>query len=493
VKRLAGLGALALVALVGALAVPGVPAGGAQATITFAEAGDQAVATLLHVYYAGNGLWNECDQPGCPQVNTDWGADSLTYALYLRWQSTGDPSVVPVMSALLGTSPTYPSPCMLPTCQSWSDVPNWDAIAALREYAVLGKDPQALAKGEAAFSFVADATAYALGACAKIPYQQPSGGANQLKTLETEGNAIKAAILLYQATGDQTYLTSAVADYAAVRASFLDPVVPLYSVYVFDDGQACTQLPHRFFASVNGDMIWSGLELSQITGTQQYLTDALATARAVATDLADPAGVFSDLQAENDVVEPLVEAMYDLATEASAPFARAWILTNAAAALSDRTADGSFGRFFDGPPPRTTVTAWQTVGGLALEIAAAALDPSGTVPTTGRWAGARPVARSIGPTGKLTFTGAGIAFLGTLGEVCCEAGHARVFVDGRETFDQTGIWQNKSSLGRKIPETVLFAWRWPKPGTHTIRFEPGSPNAKEGGTFLHIRSYVLLR
>ena len=65
--------------------------------------------------------------------------------------------------------------------------------------------------------------------------------------------------------------------------------------------------------------------------------------------------------------------------------------------------------------------------------------------------------------------------------------HARVFIDGRETFDGTGIWQNKSSSGRKIPNTVLFAWRWPKPGKHTISFKPGTPNAKEGGTFLHLR------
>ena len=191
--------------------------------------------------------------------------------------------------------------------------------------------------------------------------------------------------------------------------------------------------------------------------------------------MADPAGVFADLQAENDIVEPLVEAMYNLATEAHAGFARTWILTNARAALSARTADGSFGRFFDGPAPATTVTAWQTVGGLALEIAAAALDPDGTVSSTTSWARARTVARSIGPTGRITFTGSEIALLGTLGESCCEPGHARVFVDGRETFDQIGIWQNKSSSGRRIPGSILFAWRWPTPGRHTIQFAARNP------------------
>ncbi len=490
-SRLSVIPALGLLAV---LAVPASPARGqptGKPLTTFAAAGNRAVATLLHDYYGGNGLWNVCDVQDCGQANTDWGVDSLTYALYLRWSTARDPSVIPAMTALLGTAPTYGSPCNLPSCGSWSDVPEWDAIAALREYEALGGNPQALAKARAAYSFVQDGTAFVLGACPDIRYQEPGGGSNDLKTLETDGNSIKAAILLYKATGDKTYLDEAVTRYAAVRARFLAPDVPLYTVYVIDDGTTCTQLPHRFFASVNGDMIWSGLELSRLTGASEYLTEALASARAVADDLADPAGIFADLQAENDIVEPLVEAMYALATDAGAGFARTWILTNAAAALSARTPDGSFGRFFDGPPPTTTVTAWQTVGGLSLEIAAAALDPAGKVEIVDAWAGARTIARSVGPTDEITFTGSAIALLGTLGESCCEPGHVRVFVDGHETFDETGIWQNKSSSGQRIPHTVLFAWRWPKPGTHTIRFEPGVPNAKEGGSFLHIRAYVV--
>jgi hypothetical protein len=459
-------------------------------TTTFADAGNRALATLLDVYYTGTGLWNECDRPGCSQGATDWGDDSLTYALALRGQTAGDAAIPGAMAALAASAPAYGTPCRLPSCASWSDVPMWDAIADLRIYDVT-HDPQALAKGEAAYAYVEGANAFALGACPDIRYQQPSGGQNQLKTLETDASAIKAAILLYQATGEQAYLSSATVRYAAVRSHFLDPAVPLYTVYVFDDGSTCTQVPHRFFASVNGDMIWNGLELERITGTVGYLDDALATAHAVATDLADPAGVYADLQAENDVVEPLVESMYALATEAGASFARNWILTNAAAALSARTADGSFGRFFDGPPPQTTVTAWQTNGGLSLEIAAAALDPGGAAPAASAWMGARRVSRSLGPGGRIRFRGSAIALIGTLGESCCEAGHARVFVDGRETFDRTGIWQNKSSSGRRIPGTVLFAWRWPRAGVHTISFGPGLPNGKEGGSFLHIRAYLI--
>lgn len=479
--------------LVGLLALlVGASTASAAGRTTFAAARAAAVTTLLRVYDGGSGAWRLCDRSDCPETTTDWGADSLTYALYLDWQTTGDPRVPPVMSALLRSAPVYGPPCRLPACASWSDVPQWDAIAALREYAVL-RDPVALDHAEKAYAFVQGSNAYALGACPDVPYQQPGGGANKLKTLETEGNAVKAAVLLYEATSDSAYLDEAEAHYAAIRERFLDPRVPLYSVYVFDDGTTCRQLPHRFFASVNGDMVWSGVELSRVTGRRAYLDEALATARAVASRLSDPAGVFADLQAENDVVEPLVEAMYVLAAGEHEEFARAWILRNAAAALGARTADGSYGRFFDGPAPAATVTAWQTNGGLALEIAAAALDPQGTASTRSRWSSAHAVVREIRAGGTLRFTGSGIALYGTLGERCCEAGHVRVVVDGRETFDGTGIWQDKSSLGRAIPGSLLFAWRWPDSGPHVLRFPPGRANGKEGASFLDVTRYVVLR
>jgi hypothetical protein len=158
------------------------------------------MSTVLHVFYVGGGMWRTCDAPDCGQSNSDWGADSLTYALWLRWQTTRDPAVPPVMRELLATAPSYPGPCT-GTCGSWSDVPEWDAIAALREYQVLG-DPVALAKARAAFAFVDGASVFALGACPDIRYQQPHGQNNQLKTLETDANAIKAALLLLDATGE---------------------------------------------------------------------------------------------------------------------------------------------------------------------------------------------------------------------------------------------------------------------------------------------------
>jgi hypothetical protein len=459
-------------------------------TTTFAALGARAESTLLHVFYAGNGLWNECDDGSCSRSNRDWGADSLTYALHLRWTATHGARLASALRALSATAPTHPAPCRSAPC-GWSDVPEWDSIAASREYEAT-HDPRALAKAEAAFAYVEHSTVFATGACPRIRYQQPNGEGNRLKTLETDANAIKAALLLHRATKVRAYLMSARRRYDAVRAYFLDQAVPLYTVYVFDNGRRCTQVPHRFFASVNGDMIWNGVELARATGRGRYLVEAAATARAVDRYLSDSSGVFADLQAENDVVEPLVEAMYVLATDRRSPLARRWILRNAAAARSARAPSGAFGRFFDGPAPRGTTTAWQSNGGLALMFAAAALEPHGRVPTASRWAGARYVPRDVSSApATVSFTGSAVAFVGTLGERCCEDGHARVFVDGRETFDRTGIWQNKSSSGRSFQDTVLFAWRWPRRGAHTVRFEPGQHNAKEGGPFLHLRGYLL--
>jgi hypothetical protein len=468
------------------------PGAAAERVRTFANAGRDATSTLLGVWYAGDGAWRACNAVDCATGNTDWGYDSLTYVLASRYAATRDRRLLTPLRALVQSAPTFPGPCTAVSgCDSWSDVPEWDAIALMDEYTTT-RDGRALAKAKAAFAYVENSSAYALGACPRILYQQPGGALNQLKTLETDANLIKAALLLYGATQRPDYLAAARSHYEAVRAYFLDPNVALYSVYVFDDGSTCTQVPHRFFASVNGDMIWSGVNLARATGDRAYLDQAISTGRAVADKLGDARGIFADLQAENDIVEPLVEGMATLARHGQA-FARAWILRNAAAALSARARDGSFGRFFDGPPPESTITAWQANGGLALEIAASALASGERAPAVKAWSSAAtvPVDVTALPS-TITVRGSGVALLGTLGEQCCEAGHARLVIDGRETFDQTGIWQNKSSSGRTIPGTVLFAWRWPVAGVHTLTFEPGVENGKEGGAFLHLTGYRVM-
>jgi hypothetical protein len=461
-----------------------------DAPVTYADFGAAATQTLLGTWYA-NGKWRMCSRAGCPLRNEDWGADALTYALYLRWLTTHDDSLTPAFAALAKSSPTYGQACRTRACTQWSDVPEWDAVAALREYAALGHDPDVLAKAKAAYDAVEQSTAYALGACPEIRYQLPFGGDNHLKTLETDSNAIRAALLLYAETGAPGYLNAAIERYTAVRKHFLDPELPLYTVYVFDNGAACRQLPHRFFASVNGNMIQAGYELYNATNLPNYLDDAIATAHAVDEDLSDARGVYANLQAENDVAEPLIEAMYTLATGGKQIFARAWLLRNAGAAIGARTADGSYGRFFDGPAPLGTVTAWQTNGGLALMIAAAQLAPE-RVAGDPAWHGAQRVTLDVQTLpATLRFTGSSIALIGTIGERCCESGHARILIDGHETLDSSGIWQNKSCSGSAHPDTVLFAWQWPESGTHVIRLEDGSPNAKEGGSFVHIRGYLL--
>ncbi len=463
--------------------------GALQHGLSYSSLARQALTTLERRYYDGAGEWHMCVPGRCAVTNRDWGADSLTYALYLHWQLTRDPAVRPIMNALTRTTTT--------AGYKLSDVPLWDSVAAAREYQVTG-DPAALANAMAAFSFVADdqSRQFARGACPRIYYQHPAGGTDKLKTLETGSNFVKAALLLYQITHKRTFLKEAQLQYAADRQYFLSRNVPLYSVYVFDDGAACRQLPGRYFGSVNGNMIWAGYYLAQATGNRTYLAQAVATARAVQQHFSDAAGVYADLQAENDVTDPLVEAMYVLATAGRQRFARAWLLATASASAADVAADGAYGRFFDGPPPRGTATAWQVNGGLALAFAAAALDGSGTPASAGFWGSAVSVPddRQLGRAPvTFSFTGRAVAIIGTIGEHCCQSGHARVRVDGRPLYDQTGIWQNKSSSGKPLPGSVLFAWRWPWPGLHTVAILPGIPNAKEGTSFFHMTGYEVVR
>ena len=496
--RLAGGRRLVVLAavLAGLLVVAAFLATGAgragRSRLTYADMAGQATATLMHRYYDGAGKWYICIPRRCGVGNVDWGADSLTYALYLHWAITGDRRVRPIMNALTSTAFSYS-----PDVHSSSDVPAWDAIADIREYQVTG-NPDAAAKAEAAFRFLAvdKVASFASGACPGIGYQLPGGLPTMLKTLESGSNYIKAALLLYQVTRYRGYLQAAEAQYAAVRRHYLSPGVPLYTVYVFDNGSACAQAPARYFGSVNGNMIWAGYDLARVTGRRAYLGQAIATAKAVQQHLGDATGVYADLQAENDISEPLIEAMYDLARSGRQAFARDWLLKAASAAASDVNASGAYGRFFDGPPPRAPVTVWQVNGGLTLALAAGALDPHGRPAGPGFWAHAVFVhhdLRLVNVPVQFSFAGRAIAIIGTIGEHCCEPGHAEVFIDGTQTFDQTGIWQNKSSSNRSLPGSVLFAWRWPAPGTHTIQIRAGFPNTKEGPSFFHMTGYYLVK
>ncbi|HXP20358.1 MAG TPA: hypothetical protein VN840_12005 [Streptosporangiaceae bacterium] len=486
--------ALAAVMLAGVPLVIGLGGGAAPAVSTdgYPVLAARAIRLLETRYYNGSGEWHMCVPVICNTKNRDWGADSLTDTLYFRWQLTRDRGVLPIVSTLARTAHLF-----VPAETGTSDVAMWDAVAMVREYQVTG-DPIALAKAEAAFRWVdsVKSAVYARGACPAIDYELPYGRPGDLKTLETDSNYIKAALLLYQVTHDGSYLTKAEAKYADVRQYFLDPVVPLYTAYLFDNGSSCRQLGGRYYASVNGNMIWAGAALARFTGNQGYLREAVATARAVGRYLSDGAGIFVDMQADNDVVEPLVEAMYSLAVLDHQAFARTWLLTNASAAGAGVTADGGYGRFFGGPPPLGLLTSWQLNGGITLMAAAAALDPAGAPADPGFWRRAEFVADSgqlAGAPLLITFTGRAIAIIGTLGDVCCGTGHARVFIDGRETFDRTGIWQDKTSSARHLPGEVLFAWRWKVAGPHIVEITPGIFNTMEGGSYFHMAGYYVVK
>jgi len=453
---------------------------------TYQQYSNASMTALLRDFYHV-GYWRQCAS-GCSFSNHDWGADSLTNTLFFHWKATHDPTVLPYFEKLVETMPLY-GPCPAAKCREWSDGREWDSVAASRAFEAT-RLVVALKKAQASYESVESSTAYALGACPSIRFQKPFGAGGGLKTLETEANAIKASLLLYRYTGSHRYLTASIRRYAAVRKYFLDPQLPLYSVYVFDNGSTCTQLPHRFFASVNGLMVSNGTVLTAITKDPTYRRQAIQTAYAVKKYLSDSANIYENLQAENDIEEPLVEALYDLAKAGDSSI-KNWLLSNADAAISDRETNGTFGRFFGGPPPAATISEWQTNGGFALMIAAAALNPTGTPSHANAWARARYMTDSIITLpASIHFVGDRIALVGTLGERCCESGHARVFVDGVETFDNTGIWQNKSVTGKIFPKAILFAWQWSAFGPHTLTFYPGTFNPKEGASFLHIQGYL---
>ena len=465
--------------------------GAAPTGMTYADYAKRALSSMINTYYT-NGKWRAL--PGGAGGNHDWGNDSMTYALYFDWLANAETTAPGLLDALAGTMNTPPAPCAMTTnCVPWSDEYLWDAVAGAREHEVSGS-ATGLSKAKAAFDYVdqAGAGVWTAGACPAIRYQRPDRGTGGLKTNETDSNYIKAAILLYQRTNDVAYLDKAKTAYSANRQFYLDAGGSnLYSVYVYDINGACTQQQGRYFASVQGNMIFGGLALFKATGTASYLSDALATAHAVDSTLSDPSGIYADLQAENDVVEPLIEAMYGLWKEEGQTFARDWILRNAESSVSTITPTGAYGRFFNGPASAGAISQWQANGGYALAFSAAAIDPTG-VPATGRWKSATAHNSSITTASlpaSISFTGSGIAMIGTMGEQCCESGHARVLVDGVETKDTTGIWQNKSSAGQSLPNSVLFAWTWPTSGAHTIQIQPGVTTGKEGVSFVHIQSY----
>jgi hypothetical protein len=186
------------------------------AASTFAEYGNQVVLALKQDLWTGGGQWSNCDG-GCGHSNKDWGNDALTFVLYLRWLATHDSSLVPMFRDLTESATSYGTlSCNGVVCFDWSDMPEWDAVANAREFEVTG-ERRARELAETAYRHVANSNAYRGGACPEIRFQRPGGGGGGLKTLETDSNAIKAAMLLWTQTGNDRYLRDAAATYQAVR------------------------------------------------------------------------------------------------------------------------------------------------------------------------------------------------------------------------------------------------------------------------------------
>jgi hypothetical protein len=159
-----------------------------------------------------------------------------------------------------------------------------------------------------------------------------------------------------------------------------------------------------------------------------------------------------------------------------------------------------------------------TAGGFGLMMAAAAMSPDDGAYSS-PWANATytdvtslPQGAFLNDTSPATswpvtfsFTGHGIAVIGTRGETSGDdpsddvQGHARVFIDGAETVDKTGIWQSRGISNCVVPSPfntdVLFAWQWPTgslAAAHTITIQPGIYDVKEGGAFINVVGYWVI-
>ena len=455
---------------------------------TYGDAGKASSTSLQELWFA-DGAWKLCLAPDCPVAQSGSGAAALTYDAYFAWRpkDSGDSSYGPLMAKIAATIPPFTRPCVNATCHTLSTVAMADAVALLRTYDPNETDRSGLAKVTGALDALDRSKAYFRGACPEIPYAEPFGGKSMLKALATDSNYAKAAVSVAHYTLDTSYLDRGERRYLLARKFFFDPKAGLYTAYVLDDGKQCRQVPAQFQAGVNGDMIYVAYVLFVASRGAAYQAQATSVAQAVATKLSDARGILANLEDEHDSAEPLFEAFYVLAKYWNQDFALDFVTRNAAAVEGARTQTGSLGRFFDGPPPEDGVTAWQTSGGFAATLAAQALQPGDVLPSPGPgWTNARFTA--LGPQKMpqvIRFNGSGIALRGTLGDRCCPAG-ARVFVDGVETFDRTGIRQSYSPAG-KIPNSVLFAWQWPTAGKHEIRLEAKSPS--DADRAVHLSGY----
>lgn len=135
------------------------------APMTFRQVSDAALQTMKTAFYDG-GNWNLCVPTKCgflPDDDFDWGADSMTAALYLRWSIENDATVVPMIKALDANGAAYGT-CTDTNCLMWSDVPLWDSIAGAHEHLVIAS-ASSLHRAVTGFDFVDTANQFGTGAC----------------------------------------------------------------------------------------------------------------------------------------------------------------------------------------------------------------------------------------------------------------------------------------------------------------------------------------
>ena len=238
-------------------------------------------------------------------------------------------------------------------------------------------------------------------------------------------------------------------------------------------------------------MIWSGLELSKLTGDGAYLEPGASRPRRRSPPTCRPgrrlrrpsggerhrrAARRGDVRARDRGRRRRSRARGSSTNAAAAPrratagrLLRPLLRRPAAACDGDRLADERRARARDR-------------GGGARPARRRSGPVTGGQPRAGS-------PRSLGPAGVIRFTGSGDrpsrdARRGLLRG----RPRARASWTARETFDGTGIWQNKSSLGRR------FRGRCSSPGAGPLRggtrsaSRPGSRTGRRAGRFSTFRA-----
>lgn len=238
-------------------------------------------------------------QPGSNPYSYHWPLSQATAATidmagYSSLYTSSLPVRIDAMGRYWDASPSFGLPAydsyvLLPYGNGGSkfyDDNAWGALDLVRIYRMTG-NKSALLLAEQVFNFAVDGWATS-AVCSTSPatggvfwvQQTPDQTVHDRNTVSTAPNA-ELGLLLYQITGQQSYLDNATQMYNWVYTNLRDSD-GLYWDHVGVASGSCTVQPTKWSYN-QGSMIGAGVLLYQITHNAGYLSQAQATATAALT------------------------------------------------------------------------------------------------------------------------------------------------------------------------------------------------------------------